>query len=85
MYIKPHELKDDSVVINPFLGIDPTAFASSKIGVWLIGFQIDRVLRWDYKQTEFDTQFNKINEIYTLFVESRRSIAKNLILTNSII
>lgn len=42
MCIKLHGLKDDLVVMDPFLGIGSTAVASYRLGVSFIGFEIDK-------------------------------------------
>jgi len=42
MCIKLHGLRDDCVIMDPFLGIGSTAVASSKLGLSFIGFEIDK-------------------------------------------
>ncbi|MGD9672434.1 MAG: site-specific DNA-methyltransferase [Candidatus Nitrosocosmicus sp.] len=42
MCIKLHGLRDDLVVMDPFMGIGSTALASSKLGLSFIGFEIDQ-------------------------------------------
>lgn len=42
MCIKLHGLREDLVVMDPFLGIGSTAVASSRLGVSFIGFEIDK-------------------------------------------
>jgi site-specific DNA-methyltransferase (adenine-specific) len=42
MCIKLHGLKDDMVVLDPFMGIGSTAVVSSKLGVSFVGFEIDK-------------------------------------------
>ncbi|WP_231129029.1 DNA-methyltransferase [Candidatus Nitrosocosmicus hydrocola] len=42
MCIKLHGLKDNMVILDPFMGIGSTAVASSRLGVSFIGFEIDK-------------------------------------------
>ncbi|MDR4492038.1 MAG: site-specific DNA-methyltransferase [Candidatus Nitrosocosmicus sp.] len=42
MCIKLHGLRNDLVVMDPFLGIGSTAIASYNLGVSFIGFEIDK-------------------------------------------
>ncbi|MHB8566431.1 MAG: DNA-methyltransferase [Nitrososphaerales archaeon] len=42
MCIKLHGLREDLVVLDPFLGIGSTAIASMRLGVSFVGFEIDR-------------------------------------------
>jgi site-specific DNA-methyltransferase (adenine-specific) len=41
MCIKLHGIKEEMVVMDPFLGIGSTAIASSRLGVSFVGFEID--------------------------------------------
>lgn len=41
MCIKLHGLKDDLMVMDPFMGIGSTAIASNRLGVSFVGFEID--------------------------------------------
>ena len=42
MCIKLHGIKDDIVVMDPFLGIGSTAIACNRLGVSFVGFEIDK-------------------------------------------
>ena len=42
MCIKLHGIKEEMVVMDPFLGIGSTAIASSRLGVSFVGFEIDK-------------------------------------------
>lgn len=42
MCIKLHGLRDNLVVMDPFLGIGSSAVASSRLGVSFVGFEIDK-------------------------------------------
>ncbi len=42
MCIKLHGIREDLVVLDPFLGIGTTALASLRLGVSCIGFEIDQ-------------------------------------------
>ncbi len=42
MCIKLHGLRNDLVVMDPFLGIGSSAIASSRLGVSFVGFEIDK-------------------------------------------
>lgn len=42
MCIKLHRIRDDLVVLDPFLGIGTTAIASLRLGVSFVGFEIDQ-------------------------------------------
>lgn len=42
MCIKLHGIRDDLLVLDPFLGIGSTAVASMQLGVSFVGFDIDR-------------------------------------------
>lgn len=42
MCIKLHGLRDNMVILDPFMGIGSTAVASSRLGVSFVGFEIDK-------------------------------------------
>ncbi len=55
MCIRLHGLREDLVVMDPFLGIGATAVASSKLGVSFIGFEIDK--EYVYRRSHISGKF----------------------------